>query len=252
MRARHLDLVVVAAIAVIGATVVLTSFGGGVLRVAVGLPLALMLPGYALTAALFPGASVGLPERVTLTLGVSLATLVVVGVALNATPQGLTPVSWSLVLAAVTLAAALIAVRRRKRGTMPLRFSLLSISPETFSAFGLAALLVAAALVIAHAGALAPQGAGFTQLWMLPGTASAANVRIGVTNKESSTLGYLVELESGSQVQSSWKIELAPGESWQTTVAINPSRPGAATAALLYRLDLPGHVYRQVNLAGAP
>ena len=253
MRGRHPDLILVAALAVLGAVVVLSSFGGAVTRIALGLPLALALPGYALTAALFPAPTLGLAERLTLTLGTSLAMLAMVGLALNATPQGLTPATWAIALATVTLVAALVAVRRRQAHAFEsVRSPLGGLPAEQWSAFGLAALALTAALLIARSGALAPPGAGFTQLWMLRGTQPAANaVRIGVTNSERSTLTYRLDLESGSQVQNTWTFALAPGQSWQTTTSVNPIPAGAPTAAVLFRLDMPDQPYRQVALAGS-
>jgi len=253
VRARYPDLLLVAAFTVVAAAVLLTSFGGGMTRVVLGLPLALLLPGYALTAALFPDAGPGLPERLTLTLGSSLASLAIVGLALNWTAWGLTPATWTVALATVTLAAVLVAIaRRRRRLTEPVGFFLGNLSDRQWATFGLAALALVTALIIGRAGALEPRGAGFTQLWMLPAAQVGANdVQIGITSQERFPVAYRLELESGSQTVRTWSIiELDPGETWQTTVAVTPIRPGARTAAVLFRLDLPQVAYRQVALAG--
>ncbi|HET9849391.1 MAG TPA: DUF1616 domain-containing protein [Candidatus Dormibacteraeota bacterium] len=251
MRPRYPDLVLVAALAVIGAVVVVTSLGGPVTRLALGLPLALVLPGYALTAALFPGSTLGVPERLTVMLGIGLASLVIVGLVLNWTPWGLTPASWAVALATVTLPATLVAaIRRRGSAEQRVDSPLGGISPEQWSTFGLAALALTAALLIARSGALTPQGDGFTQLWMLPRAQANANqVRIGITSRERATVVYRLELESGSQVQTTWTFKLAPGQSWQTTAAVSPVRRGAQTSAILFRLDVPDLPYRQVALA---
>src|SRR6266550_3262361 len=236
VRPRHPDLLLVAAFAVVAAGVVLTSPGGGITRVVLGLPLALVLPGYALT------------------LGSSLASLAILGLALNWTSWGLTPASWTVAVATETLAATLLAIiRRRRRATDPVRFSLGGISRREWGTFGLAAVTLVAALMIVRAGALEPRAAGFTQLWILPGTQTGGDeVRIGITSQERSTVTYELDLESDSQVVQTWSsIELAPGKTWQAEVMVKPIRPGARTAAVLFRLDLPHIAYRRVALAGS-
>lgn len=250
---RNLDLLAVAALTIIAATVVLTSFGGSVIRVAFGVPLALLLPGYALTAALFPRSTMGLTERLAITLGIGLAALAVIGVALNWTRPGLTPATWSLALTAVTLVAVLIAVvRRRGIGDEPFDLSSVRITGWQWATFGAAALVLTAAILIARAGALDARGDGFTQLSMVPLSHSTrTDVQIGVTNRENSSVGYVLELVSGGQMQTSWTIELRPGETWQTTTTVERVKAGTRTSALLYRLDAPQVPYRQVALAGA-
>jgi uncharacterized membrane protein len=252
VRPRHPDLLLIVALTLTGVAAVMTSPGGGLIRLLFGLPLALVLPGYALTAALFPGPAPGPAERIALILGISLASLAVVGLALNVTAPGLTATTWTAALATLTLAAVLLAVRRRKRHPEEtVRFPVDAISIRQWTTFGLAGLVLIGALLIAREGALEPRGAGFTQLWMLPQAQPAGSeVRIGVTSRERSPVVYRLELESGSQVQTSWLLELAPGESWQTTVSVKPVA-GARTAAVLFRLDRPGPPYRQVALASS-
>lgn len=251
MRPRNPDLLLVAGLAVLGAAVAITSLGGPVGRLVFGLPLALILPGYALTAALFSGSTPGLPERLTLMLGIGLSNLVIAGLVLNATPWGLRPETWAVALAAETLTATIVAViRRRGTAVEPVHARLDGISPQQWSTFGLAALAVTAALLIARSGALTPQGTGFTQLWMLPRmNANPNEVQIGITSQERSTLTYRLELDSGTKVQSTWTFTLAPGKSWQTTAPVNLTPGGARTAAVLFRLDAPDLPYRRVALA---
>ncbi len=60
------------------------------------LPLVFILPGYALTAALFPRGGLGLAETLTSSIGLSLAAVIVGGVILNLTPEGLTSIAWTM------------------------------------------------------------------------------------------------------------------------------------------------------------
>ena len=85
-------------------------------RIILGLPLVLFLPGYALIATLFPrkGDLDGI-ERVALSFGLSIAITPLLGVGLNYTPFGirLTPVL--TVLSLFTIALAIGAWARRSR-----------------------------------------------------------------------------------------------------------------------------------------
>ncbi len=82
------------------------------LRIIVGFPLVLFLPGYSLICALFPKKDEmdGI-ERIALSIGLSIAVVVIIGLMLNYTPWGirLSPIllaisSFTLILAAVTAA----------------------------------------------------------------------------------------------------------------------------------------------------
>ncbi len=85
-------------------------------RVALALPLALLLPGAALAAVLFPASTRWL-DRLPLMVGLSLAVCIAEGFALHWSPIGLRTDSWVPVLVDVTLAGAAVAwVRRFRRG----------------------------------------------------------------------------------------------------------------------------------------
>src|SRR5215211_7765462 len=60
-------------------------------RVMLALPLVLFLPGFALTVILFKRERVGIPERLLLSLGLSVALTALIGLILNWTPWGLQP-----------------------------------------------------------------------------------------------------------------------------------------------------------------
>lgn len=88
----------------------------GPLRVIPAIVFVLALPGYLATCALFPRArDLSGPERVALSLGLSMAIVPLVGLALNFSPWGirLAPVVLSIDLLAVTLAFATDLQRRR-------------------------------------------------------------------------------------------------------------------------------------------
>lgn len=126
MRRDLAGLAAAGALTIAAAMMLLLSglLGGGtaaaVLRVVAGVPLVLVLPGYALSA-------VALPDRVRPAYinaavwhgmwiaGLSLATAVLGGLLLNLTPAGLTRAGWTVTLAGTTLVALIAAAIVRTR-----------------------------------------------------------------------------------------------------------------------------------------
>ena len=104
------DLQVTAGAAVVCALVLLVPVAP--VRVAGGLLLVLVLPGYALTAALLPRRSLGRPELALCALGLSLAVAALGGLLLNVAGHLSRP-AWDILLTAVTIACCAIAGRRR-------------------------------------------------------------------------------------------------------------------------------------------
>ncbi|ROP34391.1 DUF1616 domain-containing protein [Couchioplanes caeruleus] len=86
--------------------------GPGPLPVAGGLLLGFVLPGMALTGALFSGRALSSVERTLLAPALSLGVLVVAGLAIHLTGADLDRLSWTLATAGVTLAALLVTVLR--------------------------------------------------------------------------------------------------------------------------------------------
>jgi len=96
-----------------------------VFRIILGLPLMLFIPGYALSAALFPRQEVlDTIERVALSFGLSIASVALTGLILNYTPLGikLEPVLYSV--SGFTFAVSLIALWRRAVIPTEERFSI--------------------------------------------------------------------------------------------------------------------------------
>ena len=104
MARRNLDLWAIVAVAGAGLALQWLAVVPG-LRAAGGLALAVVCPGLALTAALFPGRLLAWPERVLFSLGLSLAAAILGAVLLNGTIWGLTTGVWAALFAGVTLAA---------------------------------------------------------------------------------------------------------------------------------------------------
>lgn len=108
------DLQVTAAAAVVCALVLLAPVAP--VRVTAGLALVLVLPGYALTAALLPRRSLRRPELALCVLGLSLAAAALGGLLLNFAGHLSRP-AWDTLLTSVTLACCAAAGLRRGGGT---------------------------------------------------------------------------------------------------------------------------------------
>jgi hypothetical protein len=241
---------IVAAIAS-GALVLLIPANSTV-RLVFALPLLLLLPGYALTAALFPRRSIGIPEQVLFSVGLSLSVVVVGGFALHWTPWGLQAGSWAVFLAGVTVGASMLAAVRRRRGlsatTRPLN---IGFDSRQGLLLALAAVVIAVAVGLGRTP-MPPQGIqGYTQLWILPADNGNPNaIRLGISSKEFTATGYRLQVEMDSQIVEEWPvIQLAPGEQWETTIVLpGDSSSSGVVEAVLYRLDASDVVYRRVTL----
>jgi hypothetical protein len=238
------DLLLVVAITLVA---MLAAFSGSspLIGILFGLPLALILPGYALVAAGMPSGAVGALERLLFSLGASIALSVIGGFALNLTPWGLRPGSWALLLGGLTLLGCAVAFMRRR--TIPPMSVWVRIDLRwwDFVLFGVAALIAGMAFVVATNSAASPPAAGFTQLSMLP---AGDSVQISIHNFESQPMDYRLELAVAGTVVRRWNAIALPNDGqWQASEALN-LRDGADVEARLYRANDPSHVYRLVTL----
>src|SRR3972149_42796 len=90
MTRRELDLLLVVASSLVLTAIILAIPSAKPARIILGLPFVLFFPGYALMAALFPRKDDIDPiERVALSLGLSIAVVPLIGLALNYSPWGI-------------------------------------------------------------------------------------------------------------------------------------------------------------------
>jgi len=221
------------------------------------LPLVLVLPGYALTSALFLPHSLGEPERLLFSLGLSVVIVILGGLALNWTPFGLRASSWAVLLAGITLGSCAVAlVRRRGEHLSVSGWSRVVKDGLTFRQgllLGLAALIVCGAVTTSIIGASQQARPGFTQLWILPtgGISPKNTVRLGVSNMESTVMDYSLNVNVDGKVVKKWpSISLNPNEKWEATLALplTTRTTNARVEAMLYRADAPTTIYRDVVL----
>jgi uncharacterized membrane protein len=217
-----------------------TGAAGIALRTIAGLPLVLVLPGYALSLLLLPS----LPHwwwRAGWSAGLSLAIAVLAGLLLNLLPSGITTVTWTTGLAAVTLAAltatALIPGGPRVAGGVhgqSVRNIGKSWNWGVVAVSFLAVALAAGAVAIAVVSASRPAPPGFAQLWLVPAAGSAASVGVRNAYPEAETFQLLVW--DGGSPAIAWTITLGPGQQWQRAVR------AVAGKTLSAQLTTPGPV----------
>src|SRR5689334_8130820 len=113
MTRKSFDLALACALALAALVLIVLGVSSPALRLLLGLPLVLLLPGYTLTAALFPDRALGGADRALFTLSLSLSTAILCGFVLNRTAWGLRPESWAVILSTVVLGSSMIAFARR-------------------------------------------------------------------------------------------------------------------------------------------
>lgn len=253
LDSRSLDLALVAACAILAALVPLAVPGNTWPRIVLTIPLVLILPGYAITAALFPEPPLRMPHRVLLTLSLSIAATIGGGFALNATRWGLNTGPFAALLAGVTILAASIAFSRRSATGGEVAREGMGLRPYQWLLFGLAVVVVGLALHVARTGAIEQPSPGFTQLWLLPSTdGNQSTVRLGIANMEGEAVTYSLRVREGNAVIAEWPaLALSSGGTWETVVQLpNPQGGSEPVEALLYRANAPDTVYRRVVLQG--
>jgi uncharacterized membrane protein len=221
------------------------------------LPLVLILPGYALTSALFPRQALQGPERIVCTVALSIVVSILGGLILNVTPDGLRSESWTVLLTLITLGACGLALSRRRAAGIPpnlrVRVGNGGLSVRQRLLLGLSAVIVGGAVAVSIMGAERQSYAGFTQLWILPGgrVQNKDVVRVGVHNGERTAMDYRLALSvNGKVIQVSRSIRLAPKGNWESAVYLAPDKSGTASrvGADLYRTFAPARLYRHVVL----
>ncbi|MGH3801256.1 MAG: DUF1616 domain-containing protein [Pseudonocardiaceae bacterium] len=237
-----------------------TSLAGNILHIAAGLTLVLILPGSALTTALWPrrpegsgvgttlpGRAVGNLERLAWSLGLSIAVAVIGALLLNLLPGGLTRTSWLVLLGASAIVAAVVATARQhavrqEHNAVHVRAGQGWGWPRNWqaAAFITAIALAGSALWLAHSSAASVSHPGFTQLWLIPQTnrnndiSSATRAQLGVHGYEPGSTRYRLVLRSNNTLIATWSFTLTTDDVWQRMVDLPR---GQQLAADLYRND---------------
>lgn len=253
-----LDLLAAIALALAGLAAVLIGLEGWI-RVVLLAPLALVVCGYAILAALLPEADLSPGERLAYAVGLSLTATTLGGVIVQVF-LALDATAWAILLAVITTASAIVGLRRRNRpgaGRAP--------ADERTDARRLAlpgpiSILLLAAAVAAAVGAVAISSAGakrerdsyrFTALWAQPVEPSAGTqqaVAIGVDNHQGATAHYRLVVSQGGATLAERKLVVPDGDRFRLRLRAAPISPSDPVVVALHR---GGAVFRQVYLENA-
>ncbi|MBK9745752.1 MAG: hypothetical protein IPO91_03140 [Chloroflexi bacterium] len=182
--------------------------------------------------------------RVALTIGIFVAVTLVIGIILNYTSGGISRPLWMIGYGLYTLISSLVALGARGHyGTTPitLKYSRAVLLVLLAGVFGIS-------YWMARIGLETYPHTGFTEFWMLRDENNAPDgVLLGLTSGEIEPVSYRLETRSDGHLIEAWPdLELAPGETWQTTLTL-PETAVDPVIGLLYRVG-ESEPYRRVEL----
>ncbi len=262
-RQLPLDLLIVAGLVLLtDILVLLPVFSGSFLRTYLGILMVLLLPGYALTGALFPAKNdlEGI-ERAAVSFGLSIAVVPTMGLALNYTVWGIREIPILTAISAFTLLMCAITYYRRnllpekEAFEIPFKAAFLNIKteilkkPESATDRVLAVFLVLS--ILASVGSLAyiignpKEGEHFTEFYILGHNKTADNyqtvfvqgekgtVFVGIINHEHRFVDYTMDVKLGNRSlplpENQKHISLANNMSWEEPVTFTPLIEGNDT-----------------------
>ena len=230
--------------------IVIVFVPSNVLRIILGLPFILFIPGYTLTAAVFPKkAELNGIERVALSFGLSIAVAVLMGLMLNYTwGLGLYPIVVSLAL--FIFVTSIIAWYRRRRlpteEGFPICWKTNFLRWSATSRLNRVLAIVLSAFILGIIGTLAyvivtpKAGEKFTEFYVLGlddkaenypqelTVGNEGNVILGIFNHEQeSDMVYRIEIVMDGEINNTiGPIALANEEKWQSEVSFTPRKVG--------------------------
>jgi uncharacterized membrane protein len=215
--------------------------------------LVLILPGFTLTAVLFPRHKLDLPEHMLLVVSSSIAICVAGGFLLYKLEWGFQTEMWLLLLLGFSLLAAIGAWLRNGRPMAVRRPDWTAAVGFTLNQtllLGMAFVIVAMAIAVARVPAASAGLQGYTQLWISPCPTTDSKALLGIGSNEFAATTYRLEIQQAEQILAEWPaITLQPKE--ETTLIIDLPRLrvyGQPIEALLYKTETPETVYRRVAL----
>jgi len=251
-----LDLVMIGLFTILCALISAKGMNIPLLRVITALPLLLILPGLSIMLALFPKQPPGYAEQTIIIIGTSIMLDASLGVILNAIGLKLESGSWSIALAGITLIACSVASLRRQKLDIDLSLTFtIYLSWSQFLFIGLAALLIAGAFSLVRLPLDQPKvDQGYTVLWIQSDKTNLNVIHIGTISNEFTAASYTLSiLADGKVLYESQDFQLVPGQKWETSYNISGQFSGSMRVeALLYKLDDPKSIYRQVWLYSKP
>jgi len=247
-------------------------------KVLLGVSMALFVPGYVLFEALFPLRNGMRLERLVFSIGLSLAFSAITGIVLFVLRVSIRAETVAFVLLIATCVLAVLGAWRRRKSfpsqswansdadvshvTKPQRRLIFMNAVLAAGAFVLTIIAFRiASLPTTHAGF-----EGYTTLWLIPQTKQIAMtygmdapsnniVELGFTSQEFNTTTFNMEMIIDGKVVRKWAdIRLVPGETWSKQLRLPANLPpNKEVKAQLFKVENSNVVYRSVvvrNLAG--
>jgi hypothetical protein len=246
---RHRDLLLTAVLALIGALAAIFSLPSW-LQFTLLAPLALVLPGYAITAALFPPGALPPSERLVNTFVFSLSAAAIGGIVFQLV-LGLDRTAWIFLELGITLVAVSVALRRR--AVLPIqlqprrreRRNRRSLKPAGALLFCVAAGILVVAIASASTGTRGQQSEQvFTSLWAVPGTGPQGPVRVGVWN-HGGPASFSLEARAGDELLARVPVRLGSRQKWERLL---PPPVTASSGDLVITIFHRSQAYRSVKL----
>jgi hypothetical protein len=243
---RDLLLVAIASLASIGLMALPVD---GLVKGLLLVPAVLVLPGYAISRAMFPFGRLPGEERLVYTFVLSVAAAALGGLAWQLAFD-LSRFSWASLLTAITLVSCGVAQARRARGGErpdPTRAEPRMPRPDVPTAIAvLAAVAIAVVAVAVAADGLREERAKahFSSLWIVSHGA-ADGVEIGIWNHQGAPHRYRLRVTANGRTIEDWRGPLGSHQSKQLALAPPAFQPGARVVVSLYR---DGVLYRRTEL----
>jgi uncharacterized membrane protein len=246
-EAHSRDLTRVTAASLASLLLMLLPFGGLPKAIAL-VPLALILPGYAISAAMFMPGSITRGERLVYTLSLSVGAAAIGGLAWQLF-FGLSRASWALVLVAIVLVAARIARSRRAATSFDpaeQRSRLPRLGLPNALAILAAVILTVVAVDVAIEG-LRDQRAEshFSSLWALPHGPAEEAVEIGVQNHQGSVYTYRLSVDRAGIPVWLWEGRLGAHKLKQVVLGLDEIPGSGPLDVTLYKSGIP---YRRTEV----
>jgi uncharacterized membrane protein len=234
------------------------------IRTALGIPFILFFPGYLLISALFPSATdlAGI-ERLALSIGVSIAVVPLIGLALNYTVWGIRLVPVLLSLFVFTILMSVLSLYRRSKlpseqkfsYSIPVKMPKWNTMPRTDKLFivGFLVGIVAVGSLTAYLASAPKIDEQFTEFYVLGSNGKLADyptnmtlgengtVIIGITNHEYKNLTYKVAISLENQTfETINNIQLSHEANWTQNYTLAPQETGD-------RLKLEFRLYKEAT-----
>lgn len=239
-RRTPLDLIIAAVLALSILPEVLLGVGGP-FRYLLALALVFLLPGYAMAAVLFPkDGEIDWIRRIAISVGLSIASVALLGLLLDVTPWGLNVASVVGSLLLLSLGTAVLAWWRRLRVPEPDRLSLsvdLTLPlwrdlrfADRLLAIGVAVALASGVGVVAFGLANPPAPDHFTELYLLDAGGGVLNYTLSLNTTQGGTVVVGIHDVEGIPVNYTVIVLLVSLETvYNATTGRNETVPGNAT-----------------------